>query len=183
MAVKFKWILVIILLVLVSVLGVRLLGVFTVPEPKGTPDAVVSARDAALKAAQSAAHELEGGKAEQLAGLKELSEDLDKDLTAYAEKYEASRIYVMAKGEKEFLLIADSARNPVWHNSCGSGSAFTKAYESGFISAEKKGWTDGTNYYWTAYAPLYNQDSEICLLLGADVRQDGLKNCKDWIEE
>ena len=161
------------------------------------PDDVKKARDKALKAAQETAHEVEGGWVDRIANLENYSQNADamdtaeyvslrNDLLDYAKEYKAKRLYVMAIGEdSEFLLVVDTnEKGSSWHQSMPvDAEACSKASADGLISAEHKGFKSGDKYYWSAYAPLYNQNGEIAYVLGADISSKKLADYPDWISE
>lgn len=181
MAVKVKRVLIVILIILIAILGIKMCEDSS-EKTSGMPDEVVGARDSSLKAAQSIAHDLEGYQVDTMASAEELTDDSRSLLAELAQEYEAERVYVMTQSGEDFLLVADSKTGSLWHDKCTVDKAYDKALSNGFISARKTGWTDNKHYYWTAYAPLYDTNSSIRLLLAVDVLADGIKGYPEWLE-
>ena len=161
-----------------------------------TPDSVKSARNSAMKAAQDTAHELEGEWVDRITNLENYAQNADAkdtaeyksladDLKDYAKDCKADRLYIMAVNDDEYLLIVDSDnQGSSWHEKENvDAQAADKAYSDGLISAEHTGWKADDKYYWTAYAPLYNQNNEITYVLGADISNKKLADYPDWISE
>lgn len=163
-------------------------------EPKQTievPKEVQEVRDAAMKAAQDTAKELEGYWVDRVANLVLYYYDdsvknvyeytaLKADLEAHAETTGAAAIAVLVPNEEgTFRLTVDTADGS-WLKEMKENPVYKEAYVSGLIASERSGYKSDAGYFWTAYSPLYNQAGELYAILAVDYPADVLKDFTEW---
>lgn len=155
------------------------------------PEELAPARDAAMTAAKDTALAIEGGFADRLYNLVTYYTDdtvmttgeyisLQGQLNAQKETAGAERIYVLVPDENGNFKVTVTTDETSWLTDKGTSSVYDEAYTDGLVAAERSGYREGINYYWTAYAPLYNSEGEIYGIVAADCTADKLADYPEW---
>lgn len=155
------------------------------------PEQVQEVRDAAMKAAQDTAKELEGYWGDRVANLTLYYFDdtvknvyeytaLQADLTAHVEKTGAVEMYVLVPNEEGTFRVTIDTAEKSWLMEMSENPVYKEAFVSGLIASERSGRKADSGYLWTAYSPLYNQSGELYGILAVDYPADILAEYPEW---